>query len=68
MTPKELVSEVWVKLLGTVTLDEEGLTPGIPANWSVNANAPERDGRVVWLIKEIGGSDAIGHRHEDILR
>ena len=68
MTPKELVSEVWVKLLGTVTLDEEGLTPGIPANWSVNADAPERDGRVVWLIKEIGGSDAIGHRHEDILR
>jgi hypothetical protein len=71
MTPKELVSEVWVKLLGTVTLDNdeaEGLTPGIPANWSVNANAPERDGRVVWLIKEIGGYDAIGHRHEDILR
>ena len=71
MTPKELVSEVWVKLLGTVSLDNdeaEGLTPGIPANWSVNANAPERDGRVVWLIKEIGGSDAIAHRREDILR
>ena len=68
---KGAVSEVWVKLLGTVTLDNdeaEGLTPGIPADWSVNANAPERDGRVVWLIKEIGGSDAIGHRHEDILR
>jgi hypothetical protein len=41
MTPKELVSEVWVKLLGTVSLgndEAEGLTPGIPANWSVNAN------------------------------
>jgi hypothetical protein len=71
MTPKELVSEVWVKLLGTVSLgndEAEGLTPGFPANWSVNANTPGRDGRVVWLIKEIGGSDAIGHRHEDILR
>ena len=66
---KELVSEIWRKLLGTKSLDnDETVTPGIPTNWSVNANVPERDGRVVWLIKEVGGSDAIAHRHEDILR
>jgi hypothetical protein len=68
MTPKELVSEIWGKLLGTISLDEAEGAPGIPTNWSLNADAPERDGRVVWLIKEIGGSDAIGHRREDILR
>jgi hypothetical protein len=69
MSPKELVSEIWGKLLGTISLDnDETVTPVIPANWSVNANVPERDGRVVWLIKEIGGSDALAHRHEDILR
>ena len=69
MSPKELVSEIWRKLLGTKSLDnDETITPGIPTNWSVNANVPERDGRVVWLINEIGGSDAIAHRHEDILR
>jgi hypothetical protein len=69
MSPKELVSEIWRKLLGTISQDnDQTVTPGIPTNWSVNANAPERDGRVVWLIKEIGGSDAIAHRHEDILR
>jgi hypothetical protein len=28
----------------------------------------ENDGRVVWLIQEIGGFDAIAHRHEDIRR
>src|SRR5262249_13166004 len=36
--------------------------------WSVAPDAPERDGRVIWLIEEIGGFDAIAHRHEDILR
>jgi len=31
-------------------------------------DAPERDGRVVWLIDQIGGSAGIAHRREDILR
>jgi hypothetical protein len=38
-----------------------------PGEWSTDP-APERDGRVVWLIAEIGGSEAIGHRYEDIQR
>ena len=69
ISPKELVSEIWRKLLGTISQDnDETVTPGIPTSWSVNAKAPERDGRVEWLIEQIGGSDALGHRHEDILR
>ena len=35
--------------------------------WSIDP-VPERDGRVIWLIAEIGGSEAIGHRYEDIQR
>jgi hypothetical protein len=36
--------------------------------WTVDPQAPERDGRVVWLVQEIGGAGAIAHRHEDIRR
>jgi hypothetical protein len=64
--PEELVSEIWLKLLGTVSLDNE--TPLLSDEWSINPDAPERDGRVVWLIQEIGGSNAIAHRLEDISR
>jgi hypothetical protein len=63
----ELVSEVWKKLLGTVSL-EAGRTLAVRAgDWSTDP-APERDGRVIWLIDKIGGSEAIGHRYEDIQR
>jgi hypothetical protein len=65
ITTEELVSEVWLKLLGTVSPnDEAGLHP---EDWSLDER-PERDGRVVWLIQEIGGWVAIAHRHVDILR
>ena len=65
LTPRELVSEVWLKLLGTVSLDK---TEGAAApEWTVNPH-PERDGRVVWLFQEIRGAGAIAHRHEDIRR
>jgi len=65
LEPRELLSEVWLKLLGTVSIDEtEEFTP----EWSVDPDVPERDGRVEWLIREIGGSNALAHRHEDILR
>jgi hypothetical protein len=71
VTPDELLSEVWQRLLGTVSLAddktgefENALTP----EWSINPDDPERDGRVVWLIKEIGGSAGIAHRLEDISR
>jgi hypothetical protein len=65
--PLELVSEVWKKLLGAVSLERDR-SPTIRAGeWSTDP-APERDGRVIWLIAEIGGSEAIGHRYEDIQR
>jgi hypothetical protein len=65
LTSRELLSEVWLKLLGTVSLDEtkEFTEP----EWTVDTH-PERDGRVVWLVQEIGGAGAIAHRHEDIRR
>jgi hypothetical protein len=71
LTPEELLSEVWQKLLGTVSLDgdkAQEVTAAVPTQWSVNPHVPEEDGRVVWLINEIGGSEAIGHRYEDVQR
>ena len=71
MTPEELLSEVWQKLLGTLSIQsEEGAYSPAPdpTQVSIDPNAPERDGRVVWLINEIGGSTGIAHRREDILR
>ena len=70
MTPEELLSEIWQKLLGAVSVQsDDGASPAPdPAQVSIDADAPERDGRVVWLINEIGGSAGIAHRREDILR
>src|SRR5262249_31658358 len=69
MTPEELLSEVWQKLLGAVSVQsEEGSSGPDPTQVSIDADAPERDGRVVWLIDQIGGSTGIAHRREDILR
>src|SRR5262249_14367005 len=72
VTPEELVSEIWQKLLGTVSLgpmnEAPESLPVAPREWSIDPHAPERDGRIVWLIEEIGGRDALAHRHEDILR
>jgi hypothetical protein len=67
VTPLELVSEVWKKLLGSISLEADRPLAIQPDEWSTDP-APERDGRVVWLIAEIGGSDAIGHRYEDVQR
>ena len=67
VTPLELVSEVWKKLLGSVSLETDRLPVARADEWSTDPDAP-RDGRVVWLIAEIGGSKAIGHRYEDIQR
>jgi hypothetical protein len=68
VTPLELVSEVWKKLLGSVFLETDRSLIVQPGEWSTDPDAPERDGRVIWLIAEIGGSEAIGHRYEDIQR
>jgi hypothetical protein len=61
------VSEVWKKLLGSVSLEADSPLAVRAGEWSTDP-APERDGRVIWLIAEIGGSEAIGHRYEDIQR
>jgi hypothetical protein len=67
----ELFSEVMAKLLGATAAGDsrdgaaEGDTP--TPDWTVD-NDPKRDGRVTWLIAEIGGRQALGHRHEDIRR
>ena len=69
LTPEELLSEIWQKLLGAVSAHaDEGSSAPYPTQVSIDADAPERDGRVVWLIDEIGGSVAMAHRREDILR
>ena len=71
VTAEELMSEICLKLLGTVSLDDdktEEFATTLPTEWSINPHDPEHDGRVVWLIEEIGGFDAIAHRYEDILR
>jgi hypothetical protein len=68
VTPLELVSEVWKKLLGSVSLEMDRLPVVRADEWSPDPNAPERDRRVIWLIAEIGGSEAIGHRCEDMQR
>jgi hypothetical protein len=68
VSPLELVSEVWKKLLGSVSLETDRLPVVRAGEWSTDPNAPECDGRVIWLIAEIGGSEAIGHRYEDIQR
>jgi hypothetical protein len=69
ITADELLSEVLLKLVGTVALpNDEGLAALDPTEWSMDLHMPERDGRIVWLIGEIGGSKALSHRHADVLR
>jgi hypothetical protein len=65
----ELFSEVMAKLLG-VAGSGDGTKNGYEErkhDWAIN-NDPKRDGRVAWLISEIGGGQALAHRHEDIRR
>jgi hypothetical protein len=71
LTPEELLSEIWQKLLGTMPVgsgETIDLCSGDLTQVSIDPDKPERDGRVVWLIEEIGGAMAIAHRREDILR
>ena len=39
-----------------------------PSDWTIDPQAPDNDGRVIWLIREIGGPRALAHRCEDIRR
>jgi len=71
LTPEELLSEIWQNLLGPVSVgsgETIDLCSGDLTHVSVDADVPGRDGRVVWLIEEIGGAMAMAHRREDILR
>jgi len=65
VTPEELVSEVWQKIVATGSLPDDEWPQQI---LSLTNPAPERDGRVTWLLGEIGGVAALAHRYEDILR
>ena len=67
---EELLSEVWAKLLGVVVVkssSEQTATASL-TSLTTNEHDPVRDGRVIWLLQEMGGLQAIAHRHEDILR
>jgi hypothetical protein len=67
VTMEEMLSEVWKKLLSSISVQDEGTAQRLEV-LNVDVNSPELDGRVSWLIEEIGGSEALAHRHEDILR
>ena len=68
----ELVSEVMAKLLGAspaagdAGADDVG-HPAVPREWLIDKD-PQRDSRVGWLIAEVGGRQALGHRNEDMRR
>jgi hypothetical protein len=67
----ELASEIWMKLVAFISTTDDPFCEPFDANpddWSADTNNPESDGRVIWLIAEIGGSLAIGHRYEDLRR
>lgn len=64
---EELLSEVWAKLLGSVSIKDERAMSSL-VETTHDPRAPDRDGRVIWLIEEIGGGEAISHRLEDLRR
>jgi hypothetical protein len=73
ISSEELVSEVWAKLMGSITVPDpndaaERSNFPDPSGWTIDPHVPENDGRVIWLIREIGGLRALAHRCEDIRR
>jgi hypothetical protein len=73
ISSEELVSEVWAKLIGSITMpgpDEAAERSNFPdpSDWTIDPYIPANDGRVVWLIREVGGPLALAHRCEDIRR
>ena len=68
----ELFSEIMAKLLGVSGREraydnEETSDSQIGLTWPISDD-PKRDGRVIWLIEQVGGAHALMHRHEDIRR
>src|SRR5262249_47310176 len=72
ISPEELISEVWEKFLGTMSLPDDKEEPfSDPSEWTIDLQSPELDGRVVWLnreMQELCGAQALAHRCEDIRR
>jgi len=73
VSSEELVSEVWAKLIGRITMPDPNDSADTsnfpdPSDWTIDPQVPENDGRVVWLIREVGGLRALAHRCEDIRR
>jgi hypothetical protein len=75
ISSEELVSEVWAKLVGSITMPDPDPDDAVersnfpdPSDWTIDPHVPENDGRVIWLIREIGGPRALAHRCEDIRR
>jgi hypothetical protein len=62
VTPPELVSEVWKKLLGSVSLDTDPLPVVRADEWSADPNAPEHDGRVICRFRSIADSHSDASR------
>jgi hypothetical protein len=67
----ELLSEVMAKLLGASSAageaEGDSALPGNNPEWRAD-NDPKADGRVAWLVSEVGGRHALSHRHEDMRR
>ena len=67
ISPGQLVSEIWLRLIGAVVSPNEEEMFDFPTRegWSTD---PAYDARVEWLIQQIGGRQALAHRCEDIRR
>jgi hypothetical protein len=67
----ELFSEVIAKLLGAGSsgslIASNRDAEAFQREWLVDHD-PSRDGRVSWLVSEVGGRHALAHRNEDIRR
>jgi hypothetical protein len=73
ISSEELVSDIWAKLIGGITMPDPNDAADRsnfpdPSDWTIDPHVPENDGRVIWLIREIGGPRALAHRCEDIRR
>jgi hypothetical protein len=65
----DLSSEVFAKLFVASRTRMEGdpFVGEVPTEWEISDD-PLRDTRVIWLIDQVGGQQALKHRQEDIRR
>jgi hypothetical protein len=72
----ELFSEAMAKLLGAASQhhdrdserDEASPAQSSLPDWTIDERDPQGDGRVAWLIDEVGGTRSLSHRYEDMRR